>query len=129
MKAWEDCHAAGMTAADAAAAMGKSDVAAHKWAKGKGLKWSKLTRAQMAGRILAGRLKARKERGAQRTQNGLGDWRNPALILEPEQERQGGAFWMVNNKTGERVSKSSATMVYRHAQLQGWTDWDWGQSA
>lgn len=122
MDTWEECHAAGMTAIDAAKAMGKSHVAAHKWSKRTGLAWNRLSPAEHAERVRRGMGKLRPIQC-----NSLGAKRDDSRAMPPAQQRNGGRFWMVNNKTGERVQKASSGGIYLHAMLMGWTDWDWGQ--
>ena len=120
MTTWEKCHAAGMTVYDAAKAMGRSTKAAYNWSGRHGLKWPLMTTEERSERIRAGLMKA----GGQPRKR---DARNDGGPVPPEQERQGGAFWMVNSKTGQRVTKASAAGLYLEAQLRGWLDWEWGQ--
>lgn len=132
MTTWEECHAAGMTASEAAKALGKAARSAYHWATKRGLQWATLSPEEHAQLIRQGMQTSPKMTGrkqAIRPQpgvNGMGERRNPAKALPPEQERHGGAFWMVNSKTGERVTKATSTGIYREAQLRGWVDWEWG---
>lgn len=119
-----------MTARAAAEARGMSQKSAYKWSSKLGIKWPEISREERSALTKEGLQKAGRPVRApapKRRVNGFGEKRDDALALPPEQERQGGTFWMVNNKTGERVLKHSATMIYRHAQIEGWTDWDWGK--
>lgn len=122
METWSACHTAGMTAYEAAKAMGKSHVSAYKWAKKAGVKWRSLSSEEHADRIRAGMGKPKAV-----PCNTMGAKRDDRKAVPPTQERTGGRFWIVNNKTGERVHKASATGIYNHATIMGWTDWDWGQ--
>lgn len=102
--------------------MGKGHVSAYKWAKKMGVQWSKLSPSERGGRVRAGMGKRHAV-----PCNSLGVKRDDDKALLPAQQRIGGKFWMVNNKTGERVHKASTGGLYLHASLTGWTDWDWGQ--
>lgn len=49
---WQHCHQAGMTAPEAASAMGRSDNAAYRWARSRGLKWASRKRGASKERML-----------------------------------------------------------------------------
>lgn len=123
---WEECQAAGMSAQEAANAMGKSSASAYKWAIKTGKKWKAVDPAEKARRMREGIARSA-GRAPKSRFNGMGEKRNDARALPPDQERTGGRFWATNNKTGETFRASSTTRIYRIVMLQGWVDWDWGE--
>lgn len=125
MKTWDECHEAGMSADQAAEALGFGVAAARKWARTRGVKWRKLTDQEFADRIRVGMGLSRKP-VKPRQVNTIGTLRDDSRAMPPEQNRSGGDFWMKNIKTGERLQKRSAQAIYLHAQILGWTEWEWG---
>lgn len=126
MQTFQECFDAKMTAYEAADHLGKSAVAAYKWANRNGLKWASMTPAERARRMREGIAKSgRKVR--YHNVNGMGEKRDDRLALPPEQEREsGGRFVMVNHKTGQRLRRGSERSCYLTAMILGWTDYDYG---
>ncbi|MGA0615933.1 hypothetical protein [Paracoccus sp. KR1-242] len=57
---WQQCHAAGMTAPEAAAAMGMSEFTAYRWARKNGVRWTNRKRGSSREHMVAiSRSKAR----------------------------------------------------------------------
>jgi hypothetical protein len=110
---------AGHTAVEAARIMGTTRQAAHMWARrmrrqGENLHWpGRQTRkyARIAPVIAAPCYHA------------------PEAAIQPGvTDRVGGRIILRNNVTGEVVRKATVQSAYLHANIAGWTDYDWTEA-
>jgi hypothetical protein len=113
---WMPLLKAGHTAIEAAQMMGTSRQAPHMWARA------------MAAQGVKVQWPGRQKRKYARIAPVISApcYHAPEAVIQPGvTDRLGGRIVLRNNKTGEVVRKASVQSAYLHANIAGWTDYDW----